>query len=84
MDGDPSQEDRIRLIGRLFFQLGGRRLKLRSLSCLKVFSFMQDLGAPIEGVFHIDVTPTSVTSLSIWPSDGLRCLRMVGNDAHLK
>ena len=44
MDGDPSQEDRIRLIGRLFFQLGGRRLKLRSLSCSKVFSFMQDLG----------------------------------------
>jgi ribonuclease H / adenosylcobalamin/alpha-ribazole phosphatase len=41
------------------------------------------LGAPIDGVFHIDVTPTSVTSLSIWPSDGLRCLRMVGNDSHL-
>jgi surfactin synthase thioesterase subunit len=34
MDGDPSQEDRIRLIGRLFFQLGGRRLKLRSPFCI--------------------------------------------------
>ena len=44
MDGDLSQENRIRLIGRLFFQLGGRRLKLRSLSYLKVFSFMQNLG----------------------------------------
>jgi ribonuclease H / adenosylcobalamin/alpha-ribazole phosphatase len=42
------------------------------------------LGAPIDGVFHIDVTPTSVTSLSIWPSDGLRCLRVVSNDSHLK
>ncbi len=34
MDGDPSQEDRIRLIGRLFFQLGGRRLKLRTPFCI--------------------------------------------------
>jgi probable phosphoglycerate mutase len=41
------------------------------------------IGAPIEGAFHIDITPTSVTSLSIWPSDGLRCLRMVSNDSHL-
>ena len=44
MDDDLSQENRIRLIGRLFFILGERRLKLRSLSYLKVFSFMQDLG----------------------------------------
>jgi probable phosphoglycerate mutase len=42
------------------------------------------LGAPIESVFHVDVTPTSITSMSIWPSDGLRCLRLVSNDAHLK
>jgi probable phosphoglycerate mutase len=41
------------------------------------------VGAPIESVFHVDITPASVTSLSIWPSDGLRCLRMVSNDAHL-
>ena len=40
MDGDPSQEDRIRLIGRLFFQLGGRRLKLRSPFCIYVVQVM--------------------------------------------
>jgi hypothetical protein len=34
MDGDPSQEDRIRLIGRLFFLLGGRKLNLRSPFCI--------------------------------------------------
>ena len=44
MDDDLSQENRIRLIGRLFFILGEHRLKLCSLSYLKVFSFMQDLG----------------------------------------
>jgi len=40
MDGDPSQEDRIRLIGRLFFQLGGRWLKLRSPFCILVVQVM--------------------------------------------
>jgi len=44
MDGDPSQEDRIRLIGRLFFFTCARRLILRSFAYAKVFSFMQDLG----------------------------------------
>ena len=36
MDGDPSQEDRIRLIGRLFFIFIVRALNSRSL-CLKMF-----------------------------------------------
>ena len=44
MDGDPSQEDRIRLIGRLFFFTCARRLIPRSFAYAKVFSFMQDLG----------------------------------------
>ncbi len=44
MDGDPSQEDRIRLIGRLFFLTCARRLILRSFAYAKVFSFMQNLG----------------------------------------
>ena len=44
MDGDPSQEDRIRLIGRLFFNISGRGLNPRSLSYLELFSFMQNLG----------------------------------------
>ena len=44
MDGDPSQEDRIRLIGRLFFIFSMRDVNLRSVAYVKVFSFMQDLG----------------------------------------
>ena len=36
MDGDPSQEDRIRLIGRLFFMFIVRAVILRLL-CLKMF-----------------------------------------------
>jgi hypothetical protein len=44
MDGDPSQEDRIRLTGRLFFQLGGRRIKLRSPFCIL---FVQVMTKPV-------------------------------------
>ena len=44
MDGDPSQEDRIRLIGRLFLTISGRGPNPRSLSYLEVFSFMQNFG----------------------------------------
>ena len=44
MDDDLSQENRIRLIGRLFFFTCARRLILRSFAYAKVFSFMQDLG----------------------------------------
>ena len=40
MDDDLSQENRIRLIGRLFFQLGGCRLKLRSPFCIFVVQVM--------------------------------------------
>jgi hypothetical protein len=44
MDDDLSQENRIRLIGRLFFIFTLLGVNLRSLSYLKMFSFMQDLG----------------------------------------
>jgi hypothetical protein len=48
MDGDPSQEDRIRLIGRLFFQLGGRRLKLRSPFCILLVQVVTQPVADLE------------------------------------
>jgi hypothetical protein len=44
MDDDLSQENRIRLIGRLFFFTCALRLILRSFAYAKVFSFMQNLG----------------------------------------
>jgi probable phosphoglycerate mutase len=33
------------------------------------------VGGPSDAVFHMDVTPCSLSSISIWPSDGLRALR---------
>jgi probable phosphoglycerate mutase len=41
------------------------------------------VGAPAESIFHIDVSPCSITTVSIWPSDGLRALRSLNEQAHL-
>ena len=32
------------------------------------------IGAFAESIFHIDVSPCSITTISMWPSDGLRAL----------
>jgi probable phosphoglycerate mutase len=42
------------------------------------------VGAPAESIFHIDVSPCSITTVSIWPSDGLRALRTLNEQAHLR
>ena len=41
------------------------------------------VGAPAESIFHIDVSPCSITTVSIWPSDGLRALRTLNEQGHL-
>jgi probable phosphoglycerate mutase len=42
------------------------------------------IGAPPEAIFHIDVSPCSITTISMWPSDGLRALRSLNDWAHLR
>ena len=42
------------------------------------------VGAPSESIFHIDVSPCSITTISVWPSDGLRALRTLNERAHLR
>lgn len=41
------------------------------------------IGAQADSIFHIDVAPCSITTLSIWPSDGLRALRGLNEQSHL-
>ena len=40
------------------------------------------IGGPNDGVFHMDATPCSITTISIWPSDGLRALRSFNERGH--
>jgi broad specificity phosphatase PhoE/ribonuclease HI len=41
-------------------------------------------GSSPESIFHIDVSPCSISSISIWPSDGLRALRSANEQGHLR
>jgi probable phosphoglycerate mutase len=38
--------------------------------------------APGAAVFHLDAAPCSITTLSVWPSDGLRVLRTFSEVGH--
>ncbi len=39
------------------------------------------LSAPIDSIFHIDVAPCSITTIKIWPSDGLMALMSLSERA---
>jgi ribonuclease H / adenosylcobalamin/alpha-ribazole phosphatase len=41
-------------------------------------------GAPTQAVFHLDAAPCSITTISIWPSDGLRALRSLNETGHYR
>jgi probable phosphoglycerate mutase len=40
------------------------------------------LNAPAQSVFHMDAGPCSITTISIWPSDGLRAVRSMNERGH--
>jgi probable phosphoglycerate mutase len=40
------------------------------------------IGGPNDGIFHMDASPCSISSISIWPSDGLRALRSFNERGH--
>ncbi len=40
------------------------------------------IGGPNDGVFHMEATPCSISSISLWPSDGLRALRSFNERGH--
>ena len=42
------------------------------------------IGGPNHGVFHLDAAPCSISSISIWPSDGLRAVRSLNERGHLR
>ena len=41
------------------------------------------MNAPAESIFHIDVLPCSITTINIWPSDGLTALRSLSERSFL-
>jgi probable phosphoglycerate mutase len=41
------------------------------------------LGTSAEAIFHVDVQTCSITTIAIWPSDGLRALRSMNERSHI-
>ena len=42
------------------------------------------IGGSADSIFHIDISPCSISTISIWPSDGLRALRSLNEQGHLR
>ncbi len=42
------------------------------------------LGASGESIFHIDIAPCSISTIAVWPSDGLRAIRGLNELGHLR
>lgn len=42
------------------------------------------INAPAESLFNIDISPCSITTVAVWPSDGLMALRGSNDRAHLR
>jgi len=41
---------------------------IRALACIA-------MDAPLESMYHVDILPCSITTVAVWPSDGLRALK---------
>jgi probable phosphoglycerate mutase len=41
------------------------------------------LSAPLESIFHIDIAPCSISTITSWPSDNLRALRSLGERSQI-
>ena len=41
------------------------------------------IGGSPESIYHIDISPCSISTIAIWPSDGLRALRGANDRSHL-
>lgn len=39
--------------------------------------------APLESMYHVDILPCSITTIAVWPSDGLTALKGLSERSHL-
>lgn len=71
-------------IDRLVAQYPGKRVVVVTHNGVIKSAAKIAVGGPNTSVFHIDASPCSITSISIWPSDGLRALRSLNERGHLR
>ena len=71
-------------IDNLVAKYPGKKVMLVTHNGVIKQSVRHALGAPADSIFHVDVSPCSISSISIWPSDGLRALRSTNEQGHLR
>lgn len=71
-------------IDKLVAKYPGKRIVIVTHNGVAKQAVRLAVGGSPESIFHIDVSPCSISSVSIWPSDGLRALRSANEQGHLR
>ena len=71
-------------IDKLVAKYPGKRIVVVSHNGVIKEAIRLAVGGSPESIFHIDVSPCSISTISIWPSDGLRALRSANELGHLR
>jgi len=76
--------DRIRLaLTHIAARYPGKKVAIATHNVVTKAAACLALKAPAESIFHIDVLPCSITTINIWPSDGLTALRSLSERSWL-
>ena len=67
---------------KLVAQFPGKRVAVVTHNGVIKSAVKLALNAPAQSVFHMDAGPCSITTISIWPSDGLRAVRSMNERGH--
>lgn len=83
--GESYDEAGIRIddaLDRLVEQFPGKRVVVVTHNGAIKSAINLALDGPSDGVFHMDASPCSISTISIWPSDGLRAMRSFNECGH--
>ncbi len=84
-DGESYDEARVRIdaaLDKLVAKYPGQKVVVVTHNGVIKSAANLAIGGPNDGVFHMDATPCSISTISIWPSDGLRALRSFNERGH--
>lgn len=83
--GESYDEAGIRIddaLDRLVEQFPGKRVVVVTHNGAIKSAINLAIDGPSDGVFHMDASPCSISTISIWPSDGLRAMRSFNEYGH--
>ena len=76
--------DRIRIaIENIAKRFPGKKVAIATHNVVTKAAACIAMNTPAESIFHIDVLPCSITTINVWPSDGLTALRSLSERSAL-